>query len=164
MFFFNNSIKNLFFQFFSFDEMGTCCGRISSSNDQQQIKLPKMIVIPEHSLVIFLEKHQTNSSNRLKNSLKNHIPTLLIINGEEKLLKYIERIEHKNIYLISTNKIHRPTMKNLLNNDRIKAIYFSHPQFDPQSYPQSNQIKGFYSDSYSLKKSIYSQIRSDEEY
>lgn len=147
--------------------MGSCCGSesssISSRNDQQ-MKLPKLIVIPGHSLVIYLEKYPRNSSIRLKNSLKNHIPTLLTINGEQKLLRHIERIEHKNIYLISTNKIHRSTMKDLISNDRIKGIYFSLIEFDLESYPQSNQIKGFYSNSSSLKQAIYSQIRSDEEY
>lgn len=150
--------------------MGSCCSSNSPIHPSNRYKkngiskLPKTIILPEHSAVVYYEKWQTDQSSRLKYLLKNHFSTISIIDGEKRLLNRMASAEEKWIYLILTNKLHEENVKSLLKNRKIKGIYLTLNESNLKSYRQSTKLKGFYEDFSSLKRAIYFQIRSDHDY
>ena len=151
--------------------MGSSCCSSNSSiypsdryKSDEKVKLPKRIILPEHSKILYYEKQETYQSYRLKYLLKNHFSTISITNGEKRLLNQIERADERSIYLILTNKVHEETIESLLKNGKIQGIYSTLNETNVKSDRQSTKFQGFYEDFFSLKRAIYSQIRSNDDY
>lgn len=154
--------------------MGSCCGSKSDKNDDIYIennkerngqnKLPKIIVTPEHTAIIYLNVSPTNQSNRLRKSLKRQFPTLLEVDGEQRLVNHIDSMKQRKCYVIVAGFIHNQTLKCLVSNSKVKALYFCLEQIDLNQFSTSKKIKGFFVNQSHLKRTIFYDIRLNDKY
>jgi hypothetical protein len=150
--------------------MGNCCQSksivypdlniIQEYNDKdEKCSLPKVIVTSEDVALIYLDISQTEISKRYRNSLKRKFPTLITFDNDKVMLKHIELMEQRKFYIIIVKNIRKETMKDLIQNSKVKSIYFCLDQFDLSIYPKSSKIKGIFNKQIDLKRTIFKHIR-----
>ena len=124
--------------------------------------LPKVIVTSEDAALIYLDLSSTDISKRYENLLRRKFPTLISYHNDRVMLRQIEIMTQKKFYFIIVHKIRDETIKSLLTNSRVKAIYFFLDKFDLSNYPKSSKIKGVFNNQMDLKRTIFYHIRRDE--
>jgi hypothetical protein len=148
--------------------MGSCCGSNSINHPVVQknlidkYKFPKIIVTSQDAALIYLDISPTNASTRFKNSLKRKFPNLISCDGEQRIIKQIERMKERKHYIIVPKNIRQETLRSMLRNPKVKSIYFCLEQMDFSHYSKSSKIKGFFKNQMDLKKAIFHDIRFDE--
>ena len=153
--------------------MGNCCGSKSDKTDDVYIekkerndpnKLPKIIVTPKDTAIIYLNVSPTNQSNRLRKSLKRQFPTLLELDGEQRLVNHVDSMKQRKCYVIGAGFIHNQTLKSLVSNSKVKALYFCLEQIDLNQFSTSKKIKGFFVNQSHLKRTIFYDLRLNDQY
>lgn len=153
--------------------MGNCCGSKSDQTNSTVYnqtkktrgnKLPKIIVTSEDTAIIYLNVSPTNQSNRLRKSLNRQFPTLIEVDGEQRILKHIDLMKQRKCYVIVSGFIHNDTLKSLVFNSKVKALYFCLEQIDLNQFSTSKKIKGFFFNQSHLKRTIFYDIRFNDNY
>lgn len=150
--------------------MGNCCGPKAIQQTpvleykREQYKLPRIIVMPEDSALIYLDPTPTLSSHQLRESLKNKFPNLVSSDSDKRILNQIKMMKERKFYIIIVGAIREETLRLLLASVRVRAIYFCLEQVDLGSYAKSSKIKGFFKDQRTLKNTIYNNVRADDVY
>ncbi|CAF1069352.1 unnamed protein product [Adineta steineri] len=150
--------------------MGSCCR--SKLNDDsyidesynRRIKLPSIIIIPQDSALIYLDMLLSPSSIRLRNSLKEKFPNLIIRESEKRIFNDMEMINKRKYYIIIIGNLHHETLRLMIKNYKIKGIYFYWNQSNLNNYFNSTKIKGVFHKQIELKKAIYYDVRFDKFY
>jgi hypothetical protein len=163
--------------------MGSCCGRKSTvhhgfhhqhkptehkhkkhKNKDEEYKLPKIIIISQDSALVYLDVSSTSDSERLRHLLKRKFPNLVECDGEKRVFHLTNMMKEKRFYFVIVGDIREQTLRSMLNNSKIKGIYFALEETDLHHYSKSSKIKGFFDNLNELKQAIYYDIRNDESY
>ncbi|CAF1034312.1 unnamed protein product [Rotaria sordida] len=152
--------------------MGNCCGSKSTATNtvrvrqqkKEQYKLPKIIVMPEDSALIYLDVSSTPASMQLRESLKHRFPNLVSCDNDKRIFNQINMMKRRKYYIVIVDNIRQETLRFMLADSKVRAIYFSIKQIKTDQHFKSHKIKGFFNDQMALKNAIYHDVRADDIY
>ena len=154
--------------------MGNCCqsnetneidqsrNLKTTNNNIDSFQLPKIIIIPKDFGLIFLDNQTTISSIKLKDSLEETFPNLIICDSEKRISILIDLAKKRKYFFIFIGQIQNSTMKYLINHSNVSKIYFSSEQITNihSNFSRKKVLSFDIDDHQRLKKIIYYHIRT----